>query len=399
MAETFERSMGRPLRVLHLTREFPPVVWGGLGTAVGGLANASSTAGMDVTVLLIGHAGGGGYADSETWAPPTGEPGAHRLASTRILETMGEEAYRAAIGLIALWRPDVIHVHPVELGRLARALALGTAIPLVYTVHSVNIAEYAIGQEPSEVLHLWHLQQDLIRAADRIIAISESERELLARYAPDVGGRVRVVGNGIADMPERPVRKDGLVGGTVLYVGRFVTRKGIHDLFQAVPAILERAPDTRFVLVGGYGSSDEIGRAWLPDALTPIRDRIRFTGWLRSDEMEQWYEEATVLVVPSWYEPFGMVVLEGMVRGLPIAAAAVGGPAEILDHERTGLLFPPKDSAGLSEAVLRLLLNPPLRAALGQAARAEVHSRWLWSRLVEMVRRVYLEAIWDRSAA
>ena len=79
--------------------------------------------------------------------------------------------------------------------------------------------------------------------------------------------------------------------------------------------------------------------SWLlPLRLYPHREQITFTGWLTPPEMAKRYRAADILVVPSWYEPFGMVILEGMLHGLAVAASAVGGPAEILDHGRTGVL-------------------------------------------------------------
>src|SRR5436853_5100542 len=98
------------------------------------------------------------------------------------------------------------------------------------------------------------------------------------------------------------------------------------------------------------------------------------------------YASADILVVPSRYEPFGMVVLEGMLHGLPIAAADVGGPAEILEHGRTGLLFPPRDVGALAHGLAALAASPELRRRLGAAAAVEVRRRWLWRSVVEGVR-------------
>ena len=179
----------------------------------------------------------------------------------------------------------------------------------------------------------------------------------------------------------------------VLYTGRFVERKGVRELLEAIPQVLERAPHTRFVLAGGHRhcSGEDMARYWLPVGFEPSRAQVYFTGWLSPTQLAQWYGQADVLVVPSWYEPFGMVVLEGMLYGLPIAAAAVGGPAEILEHERTGLLFPPRDAAALAHALIRLVEAPPLRQCLGQAAAREVRRTWLYPRVVERMRAVYDE--------
>ena len=86
-----------------------------------------------------------------------------------------------------------------------------------------------------------------------------------------------------------------------------------------------------------------------------------------------------------------MVILEGMLYGLAIAAAAVGGPAEILEHERTGILFPPRDAKSLAEAVLRLIKDFPLRKRIALAGAEQLRRIWLWPALVNMMRSVYEE--------
>jgi glycosyltransferase involved in cell wall biosynthesis len=177
----------------------------------------------------------------------------------------------------------------------------------------------------------------------------------------------------------------------VFFAGRFVERKGINDLLAAIPVVLALAPDTRFILAGGYDTGPRIEQAWLSDSLSAYRGRITFTGWLTPAQVAEWYRVADILVVPSWYEPFGLVILEGMLYGLPIAAAAVGGPLEILDPERTGVLFPPRNPEALAGALVRLITQPALRARIGQAAAHEVRRKWLWTYKVAEMRKIYAE--------
>ena len=385
------------MRILHLTPEYPPMIWGGLGTAVGGLVTASARAGMSVGVLLVGGVlavGGPGYG---MWQPaaiddlPADERPVVDDEGVRFFHVSPAEAVDAAIRIVRRWRPDVMHLHTAGLWHVARAIQERTGIPLVFTVHSIDRAEYEIGY----ILTQWEAQDAVIRAATRIIALGESERTLLARYCPGLDERVRIVGNGIDDSAaarKAAYRADRSDGPLVLYSGRFVERKGIHELLAAIPRVLERAPATRFVLVGGYGGGAEIERQWLTDALAPHRINVHFTGWLAPREVAAWYASADLLVVPSWYEPFGMVVLEGMLHGLAIVATAVGGPAEILAHDRTALLVPAKDIAALADAIARLALDPDMRRRIGTAAANEVRRRWLWPEIVARMGRVYSEA-------
>jgi glycogen(starch) synthase len=388
------------MRVLHLTPEFPPVIWGGLGTAVGGLANASAHAGISVGVLLVGGAlviGGGSYGE---WRPISFDKLSHSADEPLVVNSHGVsffqvaplEAEAAAIRLVRKWKPDLVHLHTAWFWPIARAIREQTGTPLVYTVHSLDRAEYEIGDF---VTH-WNTQETVINEADRVIALSRDEQSLITKYCSEATERVRIVGNGIDDCltaraAVRRRKNNGLP--LVLYSGRFVDRKGIRELSQAIPRVLEKAPDVRFVLAGGYGTGAEIERAWLDETLEPYRNQIHFTGWLTPDKMAEWYRVADILVMPSWYEPFGMVILEGMLHGLAIAATPVGGPADILRHEETALLFPPRNVDALSGALLRLARDSELRERISKAASKEVRRRWLWPAVVKKMKTVYSEVV------
>jgi glycogen synthase len=387
------------MRVLHLTTEFPPVIFGGLGTAVGGLARASAQAGADVGVLLVGS-GVSGYGDSITAAPVPASapaPGVAVEPAITVYPTSWGDALESALALCRWWRPDVVHLHVFWLWDIARELCQRAGLPMAYTVHSLDVAEYQLGGGPSECLDQWQVQRAVLEHADVIHAPSLSEAELVVHYCPASAPRVAVAGHGIDDLHGHSRRRRYVddADTTVLFVGRFVDRKGIRELLAAIPSVLERAPGTRFVLSGGHRNvtGAEMERHWLPAELTPFSDRILFTGWLSPEETSAWYARADVLVVPSWYEPFGMVVLEGMLEEMAIAASAVGGPGEILEHGRTGLLFPPRDVDALAGAVIRLATDHGLRDRLGTAAGEEVRRNWLWPSAIVPVHDMYSRAM------
>lgn len=386
------------MRVLHLTPEFPPVIWGGLGTAVGGLATASAHAGMSVGVMLVGGALVPGESSYGKWKPVS--RGRYSLVGeeTPVVNSDGvfffqvspNEGEEPGIRLVRNWKPDVVHLHTAWFWPIARAIREQTGTPLVYTVHSLDRAEYEIGDF---VTH-WDTQERVIAAADRVIALSRDERDLIAKYCPEARERVRIVGNGIEDSEaaRAAVRRKPQHGPpVVLYSGRFVDRKGIRELFQAIPRVLSCVPDLHFVLAGGYGTAEQIADTWLDHSLRQYRSQIHFTGWLTPDKVSEWYRRADILVMPSWYEPFGMVILEGMLHGLPIAATSVGGPVDILEHDKNALLFAPKDVDALADAILQLVSRPALRYRVGQEAAREVRRLWLWPNIVKKMQAVYRE--------
>jgi glycogen(starch) synthase len=386
------------MRVLHITTEFPPVIYGGLGTAVGGLVSASALAGLDVAVLLVGANGETSYHAPLLADPTFAREGAQPtvIKGVALFHCGYGEAVERGLAVMRGWQPDLIHLHVFWLWLLAQTLREQTRVPNVYTVHSLDRAEYELGQGPPECLTQWETQQAAIEASDRVIALTQSERQLIAAYCPTAEARVRVVGNGINDtadarkMAARSRQNDEVI---VLYTGRFVERKGVRELIAAIPHVLEQAPHTRFVLAGGHRhcGGEVMAQAWLPPTLEPYRPSIDFTGWLSPEQLAAWYLRADILVVPSWYEPFGMVVLEGMLYGLCVAAASVGGPAEILRHSHTGWLFAPRSVERLAEGIVHLVGNAELRQRLGQAAHNEVRQTWLYPNLVQRMQGVYEE--------
>jgi len=394
------------MRVLHLTTEFPPVIYGGLGTAVGGWVTASARRGMTVAVLLVegvllvGDVGYGRYGQP-AWAEHRAKDREQVVINRNgvmFFQTSWFDAIEVGVRLVEQWQPDIVHLHTAMLWHVAHSIQERTSKRLVFHIHSVDHAEYELGEEPNPWLAHNTAQDAAIEAADHLIALSQSERELLAHYYPTARDRIRVVGNGIDESPSarQAARKERRTESPIVfYCGRLVVRKGIHELLAAIPQVLERSPRTRLVLAGGPPllTGDEVKQQWLPCDLNPYCSHVHFTGWLAPHQVAEWYRIADVLIVPSRYEPFGMVILEGMLYGLPIAASNVGGPAEILEHGRTGLLFPPKNVEALTQTLLQLVMDAGLRRQIGVAAAEEVRRKWLWPRIVEKMRAVYQEAI------
>lgn len=382
------------MTILHVTSEYPPVHFGGLGTAVEGLTRALGEAGTPVQILLVhglatygyGYAYGYGVAGHEVAvvAPAAAPPG------TELVHLSYADALAHGPKLAVSHDVHIVHLHSSWLWVVADAIRAATGAPVVYTAHSIDRAEI----EHGEWLPHGSIQDRAIGGADRVIALSRSERAQLERHFPASVARVRIVGNGLRP-PAGQSARQRRVGGVVLYVGRFGTRKAVGDVFEAVPLVRDRVPDARFVFIGGASPDDgpNEAAAWVPPRLRGHLDRMSFRGWCDpgSRQRDEWYGLADVLVVPSRYEPFGMVVLEGMVRGRAVIAAESGGPAELVDHGRTGLLYPPGDVDALAAALCRALGDAALRRRLGRAARAEARRRWSWAAVLPSLLDVYAE--------
>jgi glycosyltransferase involved in cell wall biosynthesis len=133
--------------VLHLTTEFPPVIYGGLGTATGGLVKALVKAGVEAAVLLIGPTAGSSYGE---FKPLFGNTGAQRRRSggVKIFEVSWFQDIDVITRIVASWRADIVHLHSFWLWPIAQAIRQRLGTPLVYTVHSLDRAEYTPMRRP-----------------------------------------------------------------------------------------------------------------------------------------------------------------------------------------------------------------------------------------------------------
>jgi glycosyltransferase involved in cell wall biosynthesis len=224
---------------------------------------------------------------------------------------------------------DVVHAH-----WLPSALpALATGRPLVLQLWGSDVA-LARRTRP---LARW-----LVRRARVVVcastALADDARALHAREVRVIPPVVRVPETVAA--PEEPPH--------VLYVGRLSEEKGVRVLAEAAAGLP--------LVVVGDG---------------PLRDLVpQAVGFVPPAELGPWYERASVVVVPSLREGYGMVAREAMAHGRPVVASATGGLLDAIEHGVTGLLVPPGDVVGLREALGRLLADPAFAAQLGAVGRA-----------------------------
>jgi len=380
------------MRILHITSEYPPVHDGGLAAAVAGLINASLRTHMNIKIIHIKEVSGKNYQKAAMFYQSN-----KNLITLRPIEIEMQisNATGMCIHLIKQWKPDIIHIHTYSLYPIAQAIKKQLAIPIVYTIYTLEREEREenFDKAPLESLMRSIIQEGLVRLADRLIVLSQIDRELLVKYCPDVSNKIRVVGLGINTDIKQNKKKFKSKTNKILYVGRLVKRKGILDLIKSIPGVLEQVPNTHFIIIGGreYENSVELEQKWVPSTLHPFRKYITFTGWVSSRLLDELYGYADILVVPSWYEPFGLVILEAMYRGVPVVASNAGGPREILNHGETGIIFPARNVDALSNALILLLKNPPLRRRMAFAALKEVRRKWLWSKVIKNIKIIYDE--------
>jgi glycogen synthase len=175
----------------------------------------------------------------------------------------------------------------------------------------------------------------------------------------------------------------------VLLVGRLVYEKGFQLALEALPGLIERVGDVRFI-VAGSGTAEQELRSQATEL--GLDDHGTFLGWIGDDVLHSLYRIADLTVVPSIYEPFGLVALEAMASGCPCLVADTGGLREVVPNEDVGLRFRSRDPGSLAAMAERLLTDTELRDRLVAEASEHVLS-FDWADVARQVGAVYAEAV------
>jgi glycosyltransferase involved in cell wall biosynthesis len=373
------------LRLLEVTQRFPPAL-GGVEAHVGRLAAELSAAGASVTVATTDLLRDRPFLRGRAPPAPEGIP-VHRHRAVPFFPA----PHGLGIGSPGLFREvlradvDVVHAHafgypPTWAGALARALG---GPPLVVTPHMDEGTGTRISRRYAVSVARWTL-----RRADRVIALTRREAGLLASLGvpPE---RITVIPNGV-DLSEFGARPAPPSSPTVrvLYVGRFYPRqKGLDVLIRALAEIPKRTPVSLRIVGEDWGGTEELLRL---AASLGVRPRVEFTGAISRSAVLTEYKGADLFVLPSRFEPFGIVLLEAMAAGLPIVATRVGGVPEVVEEGRTAVLVPPGDPTQLALAIGELARDAGRRQVLGALGRERAR-QFSWPTLVPQFLRLFTE--------
>ena len=357
------------MRILHLASEYPPQKIYGLGRAVRELAVAQAALGHQVHVVTNSMSGSDHEVEDEgvlvhrVHFPPPPKPADEVTTVVQFnLQVIERVAHaRLAEGV------EVVHSHDWLTGLAGIAVGSMLGAPLAITVHDTAHGK-ALGEfDPSRV-YVMDLERHAFGQANLLVCPSRFiAREVATAYGVS-GRRVAIVPQGVR-APEAAGEPEP---GTILFIGRLDPEKGVGVLLLATRDLLAAHPNAR-VLVAGTGKLEEE----LKRQAQPLGDAVEFLGYVA--DPGPLYRKAEVVVVPSLYEPFGLVALEAMACGRPVVASATGGLAEIITDGNDGVLVPPGDARALAMALSRVLSDEELAARLGQAARATCAERFTWA--------------------
>lgn len=393
------------MRVLMLSWEYPPVVVGGLGRHVHALATHLVGLGHEVVVLCRQEAG------TDALTHPTSDTVHEGVRVVRVAEdpthltfekdlvawtlAMGHGLVRAGLGL-ASWRPDVVHAHDWLVTHPAVALADFLGVPLVATIHATEAGRHSgwLSQPLNQQIH--SVEWWLANRADALITCSASMRAEVTHLFEV--NEISVIHNGISPRGWRPstsavraARSAYAPEGApvVMYFGRLEWEKGVHDLVAALPRVRRAFPGTRLVVAGqGRQASALVEQA----RKLRVRRSVDFAGHLPDRALVALLAAADVVVLPSRYEPFGIVALEAAAAGAPLVASTAGGLAELVVDGVTGLSVAPGDVDGIAEAVRAVLADPAAAARRAKAAKARLSTEFDWRGIAEQTAEVYRTA-------
>ncbi|MGC4806045.1 glycosyltransferase family 4 protein [Micromonospora sp. DT233] len=401
-AEVIDMDPARRRRVLMLSWEYPPVLVGGLGRHVHALSVALAAAGHEVTVVTR-HTDGAPleeYADGVRILRAAEDPVTFPLATSSLLAwtmAFNHTLTRAALRACESGTYDVVHAHDWLVAHTAITLAEHLDLPLVTTIHATEAGRHQ-GWLPEEMNRTIHgVEHWLSAESTRVIACSGYMREQVGRLFDVPAARVEVVPNGVDDRawrarPRAVASARARFAGTgplVGYAGRLVYEKGVQHLLHAVPYLRERHPGLRVVLAGDGPYREELVEQ---ARRLHLGDTVRFAGFLDNTQLPAMLAATDATVVPSLYEPFGMVALEAAAAGAPLAVAATGGLAEIVEPGVTGVTFAHSDPGALAGAVDRLLGDEVFARRVARRARTMVGERYGWATIAARTASCYASA-------
>ena len=304
---------------------------------------------------------------------------------------------------ISIEKYDVVHSHYWMSGLLGLALKEEFGIPLVHTSHSLGIAKkQATGIENPVRLEA---EKKVLTSADKVIATTETEKQIIQDFAGH-DTNIEVISIGVAKEFEPQFKKKSVTEPLLVYAGRLEKTKGISTLLDAFKKMKKENPELDAKLVLAGGDKEEIDfETGLPvnpklrDQVKGIEEYIEFIGPQTQQGLSRLFSKATSVIVPSYYESFGMVAAEAQACGTPVIASGVGGLKDVVSHGKTGLQVKPKDPSSLATAMKTILKDNLLAKRLGREAGERAKRVFNWSSIAKEIDKTYEEMVYTNDYA
>ena len=428
-SEGSQRSIdnkGVVVRILLLSNLYPPHVEGGAEILAGDIAVGLERLGHEVLVLTSSYGLSQPEHDANIRRSLQPAPAVHfdrqRSLWSQFKKLLNyyrryHNAGNAKLlkELIKATSPDIVYVWEITglgVNSLLKVLP-ELKIPIVFHLGSYWLLYARSPETEQSRLRIRWLKQLLIGSVPELtwtslIAVSATVKQEYTRAGFDPK-RIEVIYNGIdprfLTLPRSASNEEETI--QLLFVGRLRVEKGIlvilkalyvlmHDLDETAMLSITKQLDMPPLLLHIFGDGD---KTYVSELKTFLRENgleelVIFHGKVPQDELIEYYDLSQIMLVPSlWQEPFGLVVAEAMARGLPVIASNVGGPSEIITHEKNGLLVEAGDERALALAISQLIQDPNKRKRFGEAARSTVQERFVIEENVNRVEQHLQRAI------
>lgn len=282
-------------------------------------------------------------------------------------------------------------------------LVSGIAPVVVRLVTSLRQIRALQKDRDHETALMEDMEHYLLEHAAHLMPNTQATWETISRLyrLRPVDRRHTIVPYGMAPASEADVRPFDLKCAperfTILYVGRLEKRKGILDLFQAIPRIVAHVPNVKFIIAGSDNSrhdgfQHQTGMdypAYFAQHYQKYASYVEFKGTVEDEALQTLYQSCDLFTAPSLYESFGLIYLEAMNFAKPVVGCRAGGVPEVVDHAVTGLLVDPQAPAALAEAVVSLLKSPQHLRDMGLAGRQRLMERFTYLGMARAFEQVY----------
>ncbi len=377
-----------------LSWEFPPSSTGGVAAHVDGLAHAMARAGHEIVLISRRVDGMASTSSSEgvtviradvdmPWLPD--QP----LAAV----ASGNHAIVAAAAALQPWKPDVIHAHDWGVAWAADVLGTLFSAPIVTTFHGTERGRHGGHLPPGTATDINSVEWWQAFRSKRVIASTRLlVREIIDGFEMDPD-HVRRVPAGIDPAwwtTAGPDEAAGPRGQLVFAWGRVRYEKGFHVLARAIGAVRQRIPKVE-CMIAGRGS-------YLPELqsqidIAGVGDVIELPGFLPDDRLRETIHRAGCVVIPSLYEPFGVVALEALAGGAPLIVADTGGLAELVGGTGSALLFEPGNADELADRIELALTDHAVADEMVRRGRELLQATYTWDAIALRTLAVYDEAL------
>jgi glycosyltransferase involved in cell wall biosynthesis len=297
---------------------------------------------------------------------------------------------------------DIVHAHDWMVTDAAWVMKTGFGIPLVSTIHATEAGRMGGNIHSDMQRYVNQMEWRLTFESWKVIVNSKHMFWELSNHFKVPHDKISIVPNGCDpshfdfEFDPTPVRVHYAAPHQkiVLFVGRLVNEKGVQIMLQAAPMVLSHFPGTQFLVVGtGYFMDDLRGQA---HALG-VDHNVRFLGYVSDYDLVRLYKIADVVCIPSLYEPFGIVALEGMAANVPVVASDTGGLRDFVENGVTGVTTYTGNAQSLAWGMLEVLRNPEYADHLRKTAYEKVHSIYNWKSIANATREVYAQVLEEKA--